>query len=83
MRNGGGPACLRLRVALTGDEAAAMHQGVIMTEQLYATLVPGSRSITATTSSPNDLADPQLAIEVQVALSELAGLLGMPDLYEW
>jgi hypothetical protein len=36
MRNGGGPACLRLRVALTDAEAAAMHQGVIMTEALYA-----------------------------------------------
>ncbi|MEG2901701.1 MAG: N-succinylarginine dihydrolase, partial [Massilia sp.] len=39
MRNGGGPACLRLRVALTDAEAAAMHQGVIMTEALYAQLV--------------------------------------------
>jgi succinylarginine dihydrolase len=39
MRNGGGPACLRLRVALTDAEAAAMHQGVVMTETLYHTLV--------------------------------------------
>jgi succinylarginine dihydrolase len=27
MRNGGGPACLRLRVALTAAESSAMHQG--------------------------------------------------------
>ena len=40
MRNGGGPACLRLRVSLTDAEAAAMHQGVIMNEDLYARLVP-------------------------------------------
>jgi len=26
MRNGGGPACLRLRVALTGDELARVHR---------------------------------------------------------
>jgi succinylarginine dihydrolase len=51
MRNGGGPACLRLRVALTDDEAAAMHQGVIMTEALYAQLVPWVERITATASS--------------------------------
>jgi succinylarginine dihydrolase len=83
MRNGGGPACLRLRVALTGEEAAAMHQGVIMTEQLYATLVGWVEKHYRDRLSPDDLADPQLAIEVQVALSELAGLLGMPDLYAW
>jgi hypothetical protein len=51
MRNGGGPACLRLRVALTDDEAQAMHQGVIMTEDLYARWCPGSSATTATTSS--------------------------------
>ncbi len=36
MRNGGGPACLRLRVALTDAQAKAVHQGVLMTEELYA-----------------------------------------------
>lgn len=31
MQNGGGPACLRLRVALKDDELAAVNQGVILT----------------------------------------------------
>ena len=31
MQNGGGPACLRLRVALKDHELAAVNQGVIMT----------------------------------------------------
>jgi len=31
MANGGGPACLRLRVVLTETQRAAVHQGVVMT----------------------------------------------------
>ena len=34
MRNGGGPACLRLRVVMTRDELASCHQGVILDEDL-------------------------------------------------
>ena len=68
MRNGGGPACLRLRVALTGAEAAAMHQGVVMTEALYATLVAWVEKHYRDRIEPKDLADPQLAIECRAAL---------------
>jgi succinylarginine dihydrolase len=82
MRNGGGPACLRLRVALTDDEAAAMHQGVIMTEDLYATLVPWVERHYRDRVEPKDLADPQLAIECATALEELERLLGLPGLYD-
>ena len=32
MRNGGGPACLRLRVVMTPEERAACHQGVLLDE---------------------------------------------------
>ena len=39
MRNGGGPACLRLRVVLTEKELAAMHQGVLLTDTLSERLV--------------------------------------------
>src|SRR5947208_3340775 len=38
MRNGGGPACLRLRVNLTDAEASAMHDGVLLTDALYHSL---------------------------------------------
>jgi succinylarginine dihydrolase len=82
MRNGGGPACLRLRVALTDAEAAAMHQGVVMTEALYHTLVAWVEKHYRDTLSPDDLADPQLAIEVRTALEELSRILNLPDLYD-
>lgn len=81
MRNGGGPACLRLRVALTDAEAAAMHQGVIMTEPLYARLVTWVEKHYRDRLAPADLADPALAIEVRTALDDLAAILQLPDLY--
>lgn len=82
MRNGGGPACLRLRVALTGAEAAAMHQGVVMTEALYATLVAWVEKHYRDRIEPKDLADPQLAIECTAALQDLERILGLPGLYD-
>ncbi|PWF45054.1 N-succinylarginine dihydrolase [Massilia glaciei] len=82
MRNGGGPACLRLRVALTDAEAAAMHQGVVMTETLYATLVAWVEKHYRDHLEPHDLADPQFAIECAVALEELTRILGLPGLYD-
>lgn len=82
MRNGGGPACLRLRVALTDAEAAAMHQGVIMTEALYAQLVAWVERHYRDRVETQDLMDPQLAIECAAALEELTRILGLPGLYD-
>jgi succinylarginine dihydrolase len=82
MRNGGGPACLRLRVVLTDDEAAAMHQGVLMTEELYARLVPWVERHYRDRVEPKDLADPQLAVECAAALEDLERILGLPGLYD-
>jgi succinylarginine dihydrolase len=83
MRNGGGPACLRLRVVLTDDEAAAMHQGVLMTDALYARLVAWVERHYRDRIEPKDLADPQLARECAAALEELETVLGLPGLYDW
>ena len=82
MRNGGGPACLRLRVALTDAQAQAMHQGVIFTEALYKRLVTWVERHYRDTLLPEDLADPALAIEVHTALEALSGILNLPNLYD-
>lgn len=82
MRNGGGPACLRLRVVLTDFEAAAMHQGVIMTPALYQQLVNWVERHYRDRLSATDLADPALALEIEVALQELTLILGLPGLYD-
>jgi succinylarginine dihydrolase len=81
MRNGGGPACLRLRVELTAVEAAAMHQGVILTDALYRRLVAWVEQHYRDCLTAADLVDPALVREVQSALEELAIILGLPDLY--
>ena len=78
MRNGGGPACLRLRVVLNDAEAAAMHQGVMMTELLYARLVAWVNQYYRDTLTPADLADPQLLMEVDAALDALHDILQLP-----
>ena len=47
MNNGGGPACLRLRVVLNDAEAAATAPGVFLTDALTLRSVAGSIAITA------------------------------------
>ncbi|HJV85903.1 MAG TPA: N-succinylarginine dihydrolase [Noviherbaspirillum sp.] len=83
MRNGGGPACLRLRVILDDAEAAAMHQGVLMTEHLYDRLVAWVEKHYRDRLAPEDLADPKLAVDIQTALDELTGILQLPGLYDF
>ena len=36
--NGGGPACLRLRVTMTESEFSALHPGIIFTDKLHLQL---------------------------------------------
>lgn len=75
MRNGGGPACLRLRVVLTEKELAAMHQAVLLTPKLYEKLVDWVDRNYRDRLLPQDLIDPELLKEGQKALGELSELL--------
>ncbi|PAV26526.1 succinylarginine dihydrolase [Tamilnaduibacter salinus] len=83
MRNGGGPACLRLRVVLTGDEIAAMHDGILLTDSLYKRLVTWVEGHYRDEITPDDLADPMLLEESRHALDELTGILGLGSIYEF
>jgi succinylarginine dihydrolase len=83
MRNGGGPACLRLRAVLTDDEVAAMHQGVLMTEELYTQLVAWVGRHYRDRLAPIDLTDPALGNEIRAALEELTTILQLPSLYDF
>ncbi len=82
MRNGGGPACLRLRVVLTPEQAGAMHQGVLMTDALHDRLAAWVQRHYRDRLAPADLADPALAGEIRTAMEELATLLDLPTLYD-
>ena len=83
MRNGGGPACLRLRVALTSDELAAMHSGVLLTDELYERLTIWVQGHYRSEMSQEDLADPMLLDESRHALDELTGILGLGSIYDF
>ncbi|MAE67356.1 MAG: N-succinylarginine dihydrolase [Phycisphaeraceae bacterium] len=81
MRNGGGPACLRLRVVLTDDELAATHAGVLLTDDLYGRLVAWVNRHYRDTLGPDDLADPRLLDESRAALDDLSRLLALEGIY--
>ncbi|WP_168073290.1 N-succinylarginine dihydrolase [Caulobacter sp. SSI4214] len=77
MRNGGGPACLRLRVVLTDQELAAANPAQRFTPGLHATLADWVERRYRDRLAPADLADPNLLIESREALDELVGILGL------
>jgi len=81
MQNGGGPACLRLRVALKESELAAVNPGVIMSPSLYDTLVRWVDKHYRDRMSETDLADPQLLVECRTALDELTQILMLGSVY--
>ncbi len=75
MRNGGGPACLRLRIAMTNEEKHAAAAGFFLddalAENLEAWIVKHYREELA----PADLGDPALVRETQSALDDLTRIL--------
>lgn len=81
MNGGGGPACLRLRVALTAEEERTLAPGVLFTPELDAKLVGWIERHYRDRLRPADLADPQLIGEIERALDELTQLLGLPSIY--
>ena len=81
MQNGGGPACLRLRVALNETELAAVNPGVIMTAPLYDTLTQWVDKHYRDRLAEADLADPQLLLECRTALDELTQILKLGSVY--
>jgi len=81
MQNGGGPACLRLRVALNQTELSAVNQGVIMTAPLYGTLTQWVDKHYRDRMSENDLTDPNLLLECRTALDELTQILKLGSVY--
>ncbi len=83
MKNGGGPACLRLRVVLNDEEQHAMNRGVILTDELYNRLTTWVEAHYRDELTQQDLADPMLLDEVRKALDELTGILGLGSIYDF
>lgn len=81
MANGGGPACLRLRVVLTDDELRAVNPAVMMNDTLFATLNDWVERHYRDRLTPADLADPQLLREGREALDQLTQILNLGAVY--
>ncbi|MDW5377648.1 N-succinylarginine dihydrolase [Halomonas sp. HP20-15] len=81
MRNGGGPACLRLRVPLSEVERAGLSGRVLFDEALYGALTGWVERHYRNSLTPADLADPQLADETLTALDELTRILEIGSVY--
>ena len=79
MRNGGGPACLRLRVTLTEGEWAQVNQGNKFSPELYEELKIWVNAYYRDALSPEDLRDPNLMEESFVALDELTRIMGLGE----
>lgn len=77
MRNGGGPACLRLRVVLTEAELAATNAAMRLTDELHGALSVWGATWYRDRLTPADLADPQLLVESRGALDELTQILSL------
>jgi succinylarginine dihydrolase len=75
MRNGGGPACLRLRIVMTPEERAAAAQGFFLDDTLADRLEAWVRKHYREELAPDDLGDPALVTETQTALDELTHIL--------
>lgn len=83
MQNGGGPACLRLRIVLNQREYAAMHPHILLTENLYPKLIQWIEKNYRDHLIPDDLADPLLLQEGRKALDELSHLLELGSIYSF
>jgi len=77
MRNGGGPACLRLRVVLTEAELGAANPAQRFTPGLHTTLADWVERRYRDRLAPADLADPLLLDESREALDELTRILDL------
>jgi len=83
MRNGGGPACLRLRVPLTEEERAALSGTVLFDEGLEHALRAIVTRRYRDRVELSDMADPSLVREAQTALDEITQVLGLGSVYDF
>ena len=83
MSNGGGPACLRLRVALTEAERNAINPSTLMNDALFERLNTWVDAHYRDELHEADLADPKLLIESRNALDELTQIMDLGSVYEF
>jgi succinylarginine dihydrolase len=83
MRNGGGPACLRLRVRLTPEEEATLGGRVRFDGRLYDELRESITRRYRDRVTVGDLEDPGFVEECRVALDEITTILRLGAAYDF
>jgi len=81
MENGGGPACLRLRVVLSDEDRAAIRARVWLDDALHRDLIAWVDRHYRDRLAPADLGDPALLDESRGALDELSRMLRIGSVY--
>lgn len=81
MQNGGGPACLRLRVALNENEFSAINQKAVFSAESYERLKAWANKHYRDRLVAEDLKDPSLLNECRSALDELTQIMGLGSIY--
>ena len=83
MNNGGGPACLRLRVELETHEERALGGKVLWNGATHDALVACVSNRYRDLVTLDDLADPEFVNECRVALDEITSILGLGSVYDF
>ena len=83
MKNGGGPACLRLRVPLEDSELARLGGSVLFDERCERELTHIVQRRYRERLTLADIADPALVVEARTALDEITQVLGLGSVYEF
>jgi succinylarginine dihydrolase len=80
MCNGGGPACLRLRVVMTDEQIQSIKSrvNIFFEGELQSSLTEWINKHYSETLSPQDLADIALVSQTKMALDELSTLIKLP-----
>ncbi|GBL03048.1 N-succinylarginine dihydrolase [Glaciecola sp. KUL10] len=81
MQNGGGPACLRLRVALSEQELAATNQACLINQSKYDELCNWVNKHYRDRLTAADLATLEMLNESRTALDELTKILNLGSVY--
>ena len=81
LHNGGGPACLRLRVAMINSEYNSLHNGIKFTDTLHLRLRTWVKKYYETNLIYDDLFVPSYIKKCKLALNELTEILQLGNIY--
>ena len=81
LHNGGGHACLRLRVAMTNSEYNSLHNGIKFTDTLHLRLRTWVKKYYETNLIYDDLFVPSYIKKCKLALNELTEILQLGNIY--